>query len=469
MPPAPLPLEPPAGTYDALPDSAARRRATEQRLRELFFRWGYREIITPTLELDEVVRRAGLSLSGRQLYRFVDREGQVLTLRPDWTPAVARLAAARLRGHPLPLRLCYIGSVFRYDRPGPDSPREFVQAGVELLGAEGPLADAEVIALAVEACRCAGVADARVELGHAGYVQALLELLDEPVREQAREGLTRRDLVAFEQAVGRAKLPEPLSQALRALPRQRGGREALQAAAVEGLPEAARQALAGLRKVWDQLQRLGLDSVAAVDLGLVRDLDYYTGVVFEVYAPDFGFSLATGGRYDQLLGRFGVPMAATGFAAGVERLALAAARRGQPPERGLPGVWVLPVPSLQGQGPCQGQGEGPAQGQEPQQEPDEQGLQAAWAVAAQLRRRGVAAAAELVARPWHESLQAAAAQGMGWAVAVDPGEHQRLRAFALPAGKLTAQGAQELLAQARVCTLDELVAWVLAAAGAGFR
>ena len=236
---------------------------------------------------------------------------------------------------------------------------------------------------------------------------------------------------------------------------------------MEGLPQAARQALAGLRQVWDQLQRLGLDSVAAVDLGLVKDLDYYTGVVFEVYAPDFGFSLATGGRYDQLLGRFGVPMAATGFAAGVERLALAAARRGQSPAQGLPGVWVLPIPPVQGQG--QGHGQGQGQGQGHGQEPGEQGLHAAWAVAAQLRRRGVAAAAELVARPWHESLQAAAAQGMRWAVAVDPDEPQRLRVFALPTGKLTAQAVQELLAQSRVCTPEELAGLVLAAAGAGFR
>ena len=415
MPPPELPLEPPLGTYDALPETARARRALELQLRELFARWGYQEVITPTLELDEVVRRAGLALSGRQLYRFVDREGQVLTLRPDWTPAVARLVASRMRGRLPPLRLFYLGSVFRYERPRPDSPREFVQAGVELVGCAGALADAEVIALAVEACRAAGIEDARVEVGHAGYVQALMELLPEPAREAAREALTRRDLVAYEQAVAQAGLDGPASRALAQLPHSRGGPEVVRRALQGGPSPAAARALESLEELWRHLERLGLAQAAAVDLGLVKDLDYYTGVVFEVYAPDAGYSLGAGGRYDTLLARFGVPLPATGFAASVDRLAAAAARRGR--KAGGPGlVWVLPwVADEQPAGrSC-----------------DAACVEAAWELAAVLRRRGIAAAADLLGRPVDQSLQAARESGASWAVVPVSGRPARVRALPL--------------------------------------
>ena len=456
VPPPELPLEPPLGTYDALPEAALARRALEQQLRELFLRWGYQEVITPTLELDEVVRRAGLALSGRQLYRFVDREGQVLTLRPDWTPAVARLVASRMRRRLAPLRLFYLGSVFRYERPRPDSPREFVQAGVELVGCAGELADAEVIALAVEACRAAGIQDARVEMGHAGYVQALMELLPEPAREAAREALTRRDLVAYEQAVAQAGLEGQAGQALARLPRSRGGPEVVQKA-LEGCPSAAAaRALESLERLWRQLERLGLTRAAAVDLGLVKDLDYYTGVVFEVYAPDAGYSLAAGGRYDTLLARFGVPSPATGFAASVDRLAAVAGRRGRKP-RGPSLVWVLACwtggHAARGAGDVARGAPDPAQGiggAAPGVLGADQGargavrdaadaaqdaahaasagadaasaaaLDAAWELAAELRRRGVAAAGDLLCRPLAQSLQAAREHGASWAVAPLP-------------------------------------------------
>ena len=435
MPPAELPLEPPLGTYDALPDAALQRRRLEAELRELFARWGYREVITPTLELDEVVRRAGLALSGRQLYRFVDREGQVLTLRPDWTPAVARLVAARMRTWPVPLRLFYVGSVFRYESPRPDSPREFVQAGVELVGGRGAVADAEAIALAVEACRAAGIVDARVEMGHAGYVQALLQHLPEDARQQALEALLRRDLVSYEQAVVAAEADGPLREALVGLPRQRGGQEVLDRARRRCPWPAADEALAALEEVWQHLVRLGVAGAAAVDLGLVKDLDYYTGIVFEVYAPDAGASLAAGGRYDSLLARFGLPLAATGFAASVDRLAALAARRRLRPLR-PPLVWVVPSAEA-GPGGASRLG----------------AVDAAWDLAAELRRRGLAAAADWTGRPLEESVRAARQHGAGWVVVPLEGRAGRVRVLRLGdgpggAGSASAEGWAELELQA---------------------
>lgn len=392
-------LGPPPGTYDALPAQARARRRLEARLRELFEMWGYQEIITPTFELDEVVAQAGL-LSGRQTYRFVDREGQVIVLRPDWTPAVARVVAGRLRGATMPLRLCYVGNVFRYDRRRPDDPREFGQAGVELIGAPGALADAEVMALAWESCRRAGIAQPHLEVGHAGYVQALLGELPAELAERARQALVARDLVAYEQALASPDAKGPVVAALAALADERGGVDVVERALGRGQARGARRALEELRELLEHLAALGMGEHVAVDLGMVKDLDYYTGAVFEVYAPDGGASLATGGRYDTLLGRFGAPLPSTGFAVSLDRVlgALDAARRveegGARAEEAAGVVWVLGAPGC----------------------PSEAGLRRAWGLARRLRDAGVACAVDPSGMAAEDGARAGAAAGAAWVV-----------------------------------------------------
>lgn len=420
MAPVRPPLQPPAGTLDSVPPAAAARRALEARLRERFQRWGYQEVITPTLELEEVVALAGGQLTGRQLYRFVDREGQVVVLRPDWTAAVARLIAARLREAPLPLRLFYVGSVFRYDRLRPDEPREFGQAGVELVGAASEMADAEVMALAWESCREAGAGVPHLEVGHAGYVQALVELLPEPVRGEVRHALVRRNLVAFEELLRRPGVPEQAARMLTSAVESRGGADVVERA-LEGCDvPAARAALLSLRALVGHLRALGLEEHLAVDLGMVKDLDYYTGAIFEVYAPGGGASLATGGRYDTLLARFGLPLPSTGFAVSLERVLQA--RRwalGPPPAEPLD-AWVIP--------PARSAGVAGA---------GDDGDRATWELARRLRERGLAVAVDVTGREVESSVEAARRRGARWAAVAQPGAGGALRAVLaapVPAG-----------------------------------
>lgn len=415
-----LPLEPPLGTYDHLPPRAHERRRLEQRLRRLFGLWGYQEVITPSFELDEVVRLGGGTVSQRRLYRFVDREGQVLALRPDWTPAVARLVAGRLRDGPLPLRLFYVGNVFRYDRPRPDSPREFTQAGLELLGCPEALADAEVVALAVESCRQAGLPDVRVEIGHAGYVQALLARLPGGLQERARQSLMGRDVVAFRETVASAGVAADLARALDALPESRGDLQMLERAAQRCPVQEGRRALEALAGVVRHLVALGLEQAVAVDLGLVKDLDYYTGVVFEVYAPGAGHSLATGGRYDGLLARFGLPWPATGFAASIDRL-VALGPREREADDGAPSVWVVTAGDAG----------------------------RAWALAARLRESGVRVALDPLDRPLEQSLEAARRSQALWAVA-PAGESLELVASLELRGSLPAETERDVQAWPRI-------------------
>lgn len=402
-----IPFQTPSGTFDSIPPQAAARRRLEGRLRSLFEAWGYQEVITPTLELDEVVTAAGGHLSSRHLFRFVDREGQVLVLRPDWTPAVARLISARLKEAPLPLRLFYVGSVFRYDRRRPDDPTEFGQAGVELVGPASEMADAEVMALAYESCRAAGVTAPHLELGHAGYVQALLGLLPEPSRQEARQALVRRDFVAFEAVVGRPGVSGEAARALAGLVESRGNDKALERALQTCPVEGGRRALRSLLRLMQHLRALGLEASVAVDLGMVKDLDYYTGPVFELYAQGGGASLATGGRYDTLMARFGTPLPSTGFAASLDRLLAApGAGAGQAEERGLD-VWVLTAPP----------GPEPPHAALPDAPAREGGAWAAWELARRLREAGLTAAVDPVERPASESLDAARRRGALWVAA----------------------------------------------------
>lgn len=311
----------PGGVRDLLPGEARRKRELEAGLLRLFEAWGYREVITPTFEFYEVLAPALGEMLHDQLYRFIDDRGRIMVLRPDMTTPIARLVSTRLREQPLPLRLCYVANVFRRENHAGQQ-REFYQAGVELLGAPGPEADAEVIGLAGEALKLAGIKDFRITLGQVEVLTGVLAGagFSAPDLEQAKLALSKKDLVTWEQLVASSPLAPDRKEALTALPSLRGGVEVLEA--VEGLIRGGGAALglAALRRVWERLADYGLQDQVDLDLTLLRGLTYYTGIVFEGYAPGVGYPLCGGGRYDKLLARFGFPCPATGFALNIERV-----------------------------------------------------------------------------------------------------------------------------------------------------
>lgn len=306
----------PPGLRDWAPEDLARLRTLEARLRNAFEAWGYREVATPALEYLETWQRGGGGPASA-LFVVVDRTGELLALRPEMTVPVARFVATRWPEKVA--RLYYVGPVFRGGELGRGDGREFVQAGVERVGDGGPDADAEVVALAVEALRQAGVREVRVGLGHAGFLRALLDAANLPEEERRSLGaaLLRRDFVTVSSHLSAA--PPHVREALADLPALRGS-DALRRARRVGV---GREALDELEAVWEALEAYGVVQAVEVDVGIVRDFDYYTGVVFEAYAAGVGAPVLGGGRYDGLLARFGDPRPAVGFAVHVER-ALAA-------------------------------------------------------------------------------------------------------------------------------------------------
>ncbi len=316
----------PPGTRDVLPDEMRELRALEDALREAFERHGYGEVATPSIEYHEVLAR-GDDRGAPSAYRFFDESGELLALRSDMTVPIARLVASRFAGEDPPFRFSYLGSAFRAVRPQRGQAREFRQAGVELIGVDGPQGTAEVIEVLTAALDAAGLGRAVIGLGDAHLYRQVLDELRIPAapRQAILDCLARHDLVGLEVAVDAVeRLDGAARETLLRLPALRGDSSVLDRAHELG-GEAVARATARLQATFDDLAARGVADRVRLDLGLLRDLGYYTGAIVEVYDPALGHVLGGGGRYDELVGRFGRPLPAAGFALYTESVHIAQA------------------------------------------------------------------------------------------------------------------------------------------------
>ncbi|MFI5184234.1 MAG: ATP phosphoribosyltransferase regulatory subunit [Vicinamibacteria bacterium] len=326
----------PPGVQCFVGDEARRRRAVESRVVEVFEGWDYEEIIPPLYDYADVF--AGSALESKT-YSFVGRDGSLLALRPDFTSLLAKIAAGRLADRSAPIRLYYSGEVLRYEPPKAGRQSELFQMGLEHLGGPGPAADLEVLAVAAECLEALGAGGWVLTLGHVGIFSGLAAGcgLDAGRMETLRERVEAKDATGVHDALGTIVSPSGAAGAIARLTGLAGGVEVLDdAARVLSAFPAALGSLKELRVVARGLQDAGLGDHVAIDLSEVRGLDYYTGIVFRVYAPGLGFEVGGGGRYDALLGRFGRPMPAVGFMLGLDRVALLLGRQGVLPEVTLP-------------------------------------------------------------------------------------------------------------------------------------
>lgn len=301
-------------------------RALHGTLLEVFDRYGYGEVRTPTIEYDEVIAR-GDSRTAAAGYRLFGEHGGLLALRSDMTVPIARLAASRFADAPLPLRFSYIARAFRAVRPQSGQMREFEQAGVELIGAPAPQGTAEIVEVLNASLDAAGLSRSVIGLGDADlYPDFLTEHgIEGETKERALELLERHDLVGLEAHLAGIESLAPAKRAgLLELCQLRGGGDVF-----DRIPDidsaAVREAVARLRETFDAAVNVRAGDRVQIDLGLVRDLGYYTGAVIEVYDPSLGYAIGGGGRYDRLLSRFGQDLPAAGFSLYVERLHLARA------------------------------------------------------------------------------------------------------------------------------------------------
>ncbi len=313
-------FETPYGTRDFLPDEASAKREIENQISKLFSSYGYEEVVTPTTEYLETLTMSGGRSIESNLFKMFDRNNRTLALHHEMTTPILRLAASRLKSYPMPLKLSYNASVFRFRQNQPGRQCEFYQSGVELLGASGVFADAEILALAAQSLRATGLKDFKICLGHVKFASGLMERgnISPDVHAKIKSALERHDVVELSRIIDVTDLPERCAKILKKLPELQGGPEMLTNLKNEIDNPESLAALKNLEEIYNLLEVYGVAEKISFDLGLIRDFEYYTGVVFEAYAPGVGYSLAGGGRYDNAF--FGAECPATGFAIGIERV-----------------------------------------------------------------------------------------------------------------------------------------------------
>jgi len=331
----------PRGFRDVLFEEAAERRAVTAAASAVFAGYGFRFVETPAVEEYHTLEAGAGASWENSAFRMVDLDGSLLALRPEMTLPIARLAASRLGDQPGPQRLCYAADVYREQASLRGEARQFTQVGVELLGANGPSSDAEVVCVLVDVLAAVGLRKFTVGMGTVAVLRALIEAAGagDAWAAQLLAAAHARNLVAFDRLACADGVEPAVGEALRRVVRIGGSREAIGECRRVADAVGCAGSLDALESTWELIEAAGVADRVRVDFGILRSFDYYTGLIVEAYAPGLGLPLGGGGRYDDVLASFGAPMPAAGFALSLERVMIAlAAQDVAIPVRGLDAV-----------------------------------------------------------------------------------------------------------------------------------
>ncbi|MGC8831937.1 MAG: histidine--tRNA ligase [Thermoproteota archaeon] len=315
------------GMRNLLPDEKAKVNRIEGGIRRLFKIYGFQEVETPTIEPLELFELKSGEEIRHRMYRFTDLGGREVVLRPEATASVAKLVVQEMRSTPLPIKIGYILNVFRYDEPQHGRYREFKQGGFEIFGSKSPVADAEILEVSSRLMEDLGIKDYYIKIGHEGVLRAVLTQLnvEEIVQDRVLGLIDKERLVeAFEILGGFPKGGEAIDIIRRLWEiKSRDTDEAVKRAGevLRDIPGAVEQ-LDNLREIIGLAKASGVGELL-VDMGFARGLDYYTGMIFEVYVKGLRIAVNGGGRYDKLAGLLGWDIPAVGCAPGIDRLSLA--------------------------------------------------------------------------------------------------------------------------------------------------
>lgn len=315
-------LHTPEGVRDIYNRECETKLTLQTKLGNVLHLYGYQDIQTPTFEYDDVFRKEIGSTSTKELYRFFDREGNILALRPDITPSVARAAATLFEGEDLPIRLCYVGNTFINHSSYQGRLKENTQMGAELIGLDSVEADAEMLAMVVDGLKKTGLTEFQVNIGHVDFIQSLLEStgLEEEEKDEIRELIANRNYFGVEEILDNCSVKGSVKEAFRVLPELVGGQEILERAARIAPTVNARLALTRLQQIYRLLMIYKAEEHITFDLSMSGSYGYYTGIIFRAYTYGTGDAVVRGGRYDHLLEKFGKSTPSIGFAIIVDEL-----------------------------------------------------------------------------------------------------------------------------------------------------
>ena len=322
-------LHTPEGVRDIYNTECRKKLAVQEKLHEILHLYGYQDIQTPTFEYFDVFRKEIGTIASKELYKFFDREGNTLVLRPDITPSIARVAATLFEEEDSPIRLCYVGNTFINHSSYQGRLKENTQLGAELVGVDSIEADAEMLAMVVDGLKNVGLTEFQVNIGHVDFIRGLMEAtgLGEEVTEELHTLITNRNYFGVEEILDKEGTAEDVKAAFRILPELIGGVDVLERAGKIAPTADAKAAIARLLRIYQILIHYGVEQHFSFDLSMSGSYMYYTGVVFRAYTYGTGDAVVRGGRYDQLLEKFGKNTPSIGFAIIVDELTSALSRQ----------------------------------------------------------------------------------------------------------------------------------------------
>ncbi|MCI8885707.1 MAG: ATP phosphoribosyltransferase regulatory subunit [Dorea sp.] len=322
-------LHTPEGVRDIYNVECGKKLALEGRLKKIFHLYGYHDIEPPTFEYFDVFRKEVGTIPSRDLYKFFDKDGNTLALRPDITPSIARVSATLFKDETLPVRLCYTGNTFINHSNYQGRLRETTQMGAELMGDDSVEADAEMIALVVECLSTIGLKEFQLSLGNVDFFQSLIEdaCLDEEAEERVRELINNRNFFGVEEFLESIRVKRSSKEAFAALNDLVGGVATLAQAKNIAPNSKGVMAIRRLEKIYDTLKLYGVEKFVTFDFSMSGTYGYYSGIIFRVYTFGTGDAIVKGGRYDRLTEKFGKQSPAIGFAIVVDELMNALVRQ----------------------------------------------------------------------------------------------------------------------------------------------
>ncbi len=312
----------PEGVRDLYTLEASKKIELENRISSVFNSYGYKPVQTPTFEFIDIFSKEMGTVDIKMMYKFFDRDGNILALRPDITPSIARFVASSFEKDSMPNRICYLGNTYRNNESYQGKLREVTQGGVELIGIDSPDADAEIIAVLVNSLLVSGLEEFQIDIGLASFFKAIIEEagIDSSYEEELRRFIDEKNYIAIEEILLSLNMDEEHKQALLDLPKMFGSIDIIEKAKLMTKSSKALMALDRLEKIYSVLKDYGVENYISIDLGMVSQINYYTGIVFRAYTYGTGVAIADGGRYDGLLGHFGYDTPAVGFAIIIDEL-----------------------------------------------------------------------------------------------------------------------------------------------------
>ena len=323
-------LHTPEGVRDIYGEEISGMRRIEALVEGCMKRFGYEEIRTPSFEYFDVFSSERGTVPSKDMYKFIDRDGNTLVLRPDMTPQIARCAATYFRGSEAPIRMYYSGSTFINNSGYQLRLKETTQAGVELFGDASPEADAEIVALTVACLRAAGLSEFQIEIGNAGFFRAIASAcgLSGEDEEELRRRIKNKNLFGIPDFLNERKITGRSAELLLKIPELFGTADILKEAESLTDDTAALAELSKLRTLSERLKDYGVERYVSYDLSMLSKYRYYTGIIFRAITHGTGEALASGGRYDTLVEQFGASMPAIGMSVTIDTLLVALERQG---------------------------------------------------------------------------------------------------------------------------------------------